>query len=127
LLDERSVDYPKDPFAAGVSAIVWGGREDLMRILHLIFAILVFALVLSLWREPAGRVAVIVFGTGVGELVFGVTAVMVLFQSVGLLGEARGLIRHAEAIAITTLVLAVATTVMTGWLFLGGWLVRVSV
>jgi hypothetical protein len=98
-----------------------------MRILHLIFAILVFALVLSLWREPAGRVAIIVFGTGVGELIFGLTTVMVLFQSVGLIGEARGPIRHAEAIAITTLVLAVATTVMTGWLFLGGWLVRVSV
>jgi hypothetical protein len=98
-----------------------------MRILHLIFAILVLALVMSLWREPAGRVAVIVFGTGVGELIFGVTSVMVLFQSVGLIGEARRRVAYAEAVAITTLVLAVATTVMAGWLFLGAWLVRVAV
>jgi hypothetical protein len=42
-----------------------------------------------------------------------------LFQTAGAIGEARGLPAHVGAPAATTLVLAVATFVMTGRLFVG--------
>jgi hypothetical protein len=74
-----------------------------------------------------GRVALIVFVTGRGEVVFGMTSLLALFESVGSLGEAKGPVAHVEAIAVTALVLAVATTVMSAWLFLRIWLVRVAV
>jgi hypothetical protein len=98
-----------------------------MRLWHLVFGIMVIASVLSICRDPAGRVALIVFVTGLGEVVFGTTSLLALFESVGSLGEAKGPVAHVEAIAVTAQVLAVATTVMSAWLFLGIWLVRVAV
>ena len=40
-------------------------------------------------RDEVGRVAVIVFFTGLGTCVAGVASIMALFQTVGALGEAR--------------------------------------
>jgi hypothetical protein len=98
-----------------------------MRLWHLVYSILVVALILTLTRDPVGCVAVIVFFTGLGEVFFGTTALLALFQTVGAFGAARGFLAHIEAVAATALVLTVATAVMTTWLFLGAWLVRVSV
>jgi len=83
-------------------------------------------IVFSVVRDPVGRVALIVFVTGIGETVLGVTAIMALFQTIGAIGMARGLLDHAEAMAATTVVLAVATTVMSFWLFLGVWLIQAT-
>ena len=58
-------------------------------------------------------VGLIVFVTGLGETALGVTAIMALFQTVGAIGMARGLLEHAEAMAATTVVLVVATAVMS--------------
>jgi hypothetical protein len=104
-----------------------GGERELMRLWHLVFAILVVALVLTIARDPAGRVAVIVFITGLGEVVLATTALLALFQTIGAIGEARSRIDHAQALLATTLVLTVATSIMAGLLFAGAWLVMVTV
>ena len=97
-----------------------------MRLWHLIFAVAIVSVVMTLVREDAGRVGVIVFVFGAGECAFGVAALMALFQTVGAFGEARGLVAHAAAIAATTMVLATASTIMLAWLFAGAWLVGAS-
>jgi hypothetical protein len=98
-----------------------------MRLWHVAFGILIVALVLALAREETGRVAVIVFITGLGEAVLGTLALMALFQTIGAIGEAHTGFEHAEAFLATTVVLAVATSVMLGLLLGGAWLVWVSV
>ena len=95
-----------------------------MRLWHLFVFILALSLILAIVRDPVGRIALIVFVTALGEVVIGTTAVMALFQTIGALGEAKGLFAHAEAVATTTLVLIVATAVMSSWLFAGAWLVQ---
>ena len=98
-----------------------------MRLWHLFVVILALSLIFSIARDPAGRVALIVFLTAVGEVVIGTTAIMALFQTIGSLGEAKGLFAHAEAVATTALVLIIATTIMSTLLFLGAWLVQQSI
>lgn len=95
-----------------------------MRLWHFVLAIIVLAMILVVCRDPAGRVAVVVFFTAIGELVCGTTALLALFRTLGALGHAKGLIAQAEAALATTVVLAVATIVMSGLLFTGVWLVR---
>jgi hypothetical protein len=98
-----------------------------MRLWHLFVFILALSLILAIVRDPVGRIALIVFLTALGEVVIGTTAVMALFQTIGSLGEAKGLFDHAEAVATTTLVLIIATTIMSSWLFAGAWLVHASI
>ena len=71
-----------------------------------------------------GRIALIVFLTALGEVVLGTAAVLALFQTIGAIGMARGLYERGGAVAATTLVLIIGTTVMSFWLFLGAWLVQ---
>ena len=97
-----------------------------MRLWHLFVFILGLGLVLTIVRDPVGRIALIVFVTALGEVIIGTTAVLALFQTIGSLGEAKGLFAHAEAVATTTLVLIIATTIMSSWLFAGAWLVQAS-
>jgi hypothetical protein len=97
-----------------------------MRIWHFIFGIVVLALILVICRDTAGQVAVVVFFTAIGELVFGTAALLALFQTLGALGHAKGLVAVAEASIATVIVLAVATTLMSGCLFAGAWLVRAA-
>ena len=79
-----------------------------MRLWHLFVFIMALGMVLAIARDPVGRVALIVFVTALGEVVIGTTAVMALFQTIGSLGEAKGLVAHAEAVATTTLVLVLS-------------------
>src|SRR4051794_19686015 len=107
-----------------VDRLVAKGRvtEPVMRLWHTLFLVAGLACVLTLTREPIGRAFVIVFLTGLGEVGFGLAAVLALFQTVGALGEAKGLFAHAEALMATTVVLALSTALMSGWLFVGAWL-----
>jgi hypothetical protein len=98
-----------------------------MRLWHLFVAIMALSLIFTIIRDPVGRIALIVFLTGLGEVVFGTTAILALFQTIGSLGEAKGLFDHAEAVAATALVLIVATTIMSSWLFAGAWLVQSAI
>jgi hypothetical protein len=98
-----------------------------MRLWHLLSGILAMALVLTIARDPAGRVGVIVFITGLGEAASGTVAALALFQTIGALGEARNLYDHAEALLATAVVLAFSTSVMGGLLFVGAWCVSVAV
>ena len=97
-----------------------------MRLWHLVVFIMGLGLVLAVVRDPVGRIALIVFVTALGEVIIGTTAVLALFQTIGSLGEAKGVVAHAEAVATTTLVLVIATAVMSSWLFAGAWLVQAS-
>ena len=73
-----------------------------MRLWHLVFVVVLVALVLALARDPVGRVALIVFvDRRWARWSSGPTAVMALFQTIGALGEAEGLVAHAEAVAAT--------------------------
>ena len=95
-----------------------------MRLWHLVVMILVVGILLAIGRDTVGQIALIVFVTAVGEVVFGTTAVMALFQTIGAIGMARGLFEHGQALAATTLVLLGSTAVMSTWLFIGAWLVQ---
>ena len=95
-----------------------------MRLWHLVLFILVLGILLSISRDVVGRIALIVFATALGEVVLGTTAVLALFQTIGAIGMARGLFEHGQAVAATTLVLIIGTTVMSFWLFMGAWLVQ---
>lgn len=97
-----------------------------MRLWHLVVFILAMGLVLAIVRDPVGRIALIVFITALGEVVIGTTAVLALFQTIGSLGEAKGVVAHAEAVATTTLVLVIATAIMSSLLFGGAWLVQAA-
>jgi hypothetical protein len=97
-----------------------------MRLWHLFVFIIALGVFLAIIRDPVGRIALIVFITGFGEVVIGVSAIMALFQTIGALGEAKGLVAHAEAVATTTLVLIIATAMMSSWLFAGAWLVQAT-
>lgn len=98
-----------------------------MRLWHLFVFIMILGMGLAIARDPVGRVALIVFVTALGEVVIGTTAIMALFQTIGSMGEAKGLVAHAEAVATTTLVLVLATALMSSWLFAGAWLIQASV
>ncbi len=95
-----------------------------MRLWHFVVFILVLSILLAIIRDTVGRIALIVFVTALGEVVLGTTAVMALFQTIGAIGMARGLFEHGQALAATTLVLIVATAIMSMWLFVGAWLIR---
>lgn len=95
-----------------------------MRLWHLVFAVLVVAVVLALARDDVGMVAMIVFVTGLGECVLGTTALMALFQTIGAIGESKGWTDGMTALTATTVVLMVSGVVMTGWLFVGVWVLK---
>ena len=59
-----------------------------MRLQTLACVILFLAFILTRRRDPAGRVGVLVFFTGVGEVALGLAAVMALFRTVGAICEA---------------------------------------
>ncbi|WP_422925948.1 hypothetical protein [Singulisphaera sp. PoT] len=98
-----------------------------MRLWHLTLAVILVSVILSLIRDPVGRVAVIVFFTGLGEVVMGTSAILALFQTLGALGEAKGLVAHTEALMATGIVLSIATGAMSAWLWIGVWLVKTTV
>jgi hypothetical protein len=95
-----------------------------MRLSTLAFAILVIGTILGIARDEVGRVAVIVFFTGLGTTFSGLASIMALFQTVGAFGEAKTLVDHIEALAATIVVLIVGTAIMLGLLFAGGLLVQ---
>jgi hypothetical protein len=101
--------------------------ESKMRLWHLVLGIFVTALALSIARDPIGRVALIVFVVGLGEVVSGTVALLALFQTVGAIGEADSLSTHAGAVLATSVVLAAATSIMAALFFAGGWLVNLAV
>jgi len=110
--------------ASELARRVWGRA---MRLWHLTFGIAALAVVLTLARDPIARVCLIVFAVGLGEAAFALGGVMALFQTIGAIGQARGLREHAEALGATVLVLCVTTVVMDAWFFAGFWLARAFV
>ncbi len=98
-----------------------------MRIAHLIFAVAVCSVIFAFARDPAGRVFVIGFVAGLGEIALGVAGILALFQTVGHFAEAKTFLDRVSALAATSGVLAIASILMFAVLFAGAWLVSVSV
>jgi hypothetical protein len=98
-----------------------------MRLRHILFAVLLVALVLAISRNAAGRVAIIVFFAGLGEVILGTTALMHLFQTIGRFGAARGLSAHLEALMATIIVLVLATASMNAVMWIGVVLLQITV
>lgn len=98
-----------------------------MRLSTLAFLVLILALIFAIVRDEVGRVAVIVFFTGLGTVVAGLGSIMALFQTVGALGEARTVSAHVEALAATVLVLSFGSILVLGLLLGGGLLIRWSI
>ena len=95
-----------------------------MRLSTLLYVILVIAILMGIVRDEIGRVAVIVFFTGLGTIIVVLGAIMALFQTVGALGEAQTLLSHVEALAATAVVLIVGSSMTLGLLFAGGLLMQ---
>lgn len=95
-----------------------------MRLWHLIFLVMMAAIVLAVARESVGRVALVVFVTGLAEFILGTTFLMTLFRTFGALGEARRLTAYLEAVVATALVLIAASYIMNIVLWVGVWLVQ---
>jgi hypothetical protein len=90
-----------------------------MRLIHLVLAIFFLAMIMAIARDEVGRVALVVFFTGLGEFVFGLIAIMTLFQTVGAIGEANRPLAYAQAVVATAVVLVVATVTMNALLYAG--------
>jgi hypothetical protein len=97
-----------------------------MRLWHLVAAVLFVALLLSISRDEVGRVALIVFFTGLAEVFLGTTALMLLFRTVGGIGEAHDATTYIEAVSATLLVILIASLLMNGVLWVGVTLVQNS-
>lgn len=80
-----------------------------MRLWHFLFAILGVALVLAIAREPMGRVALVVFFTGICLIFLGTSSLMMLFRTFGEIGMARTGRHYLEAIFATAGVLFFGT------------------
>lgn len=98
-----------------------------MRLIHLVFAVFFSALIMGIARDEVGRVGLVVFFIGLIEIVLGTAALMSLFQSIGAIGEADGVLAYAQAIATTAMVLLVATLSMNVVLWAGVWLAQIVV
>lgn len=98
-----------------------------MRLWHWLFLIWMIAIVLTVSRDPIGRVAVVVFLTGLIEIVLATTAIMTLFRTLGAIGEARRLTAYAEAILATALILVTASVSMNTVLVVGVRLAQLAV
>ncbi len=97
-----------------------------MRLWHLLLGVFLTALLLVILRDPAGRVGVVVFFTGLAEVAFGVAALLALFQTVGAIGHAETVGSYLQAVTATILVLAIASVVMNGLLWIALWLIQQS-
>jgi hypothetical protein len=98
-----------------------------MRILHLILLVFLVAIVLTVAREATGRVALVVFFTGLAVFIFALMAIMTLFRTVGAIGHANKPIAYLEAILATLLVLLVATLTLDVLFWVGMWLAQRAV
>jgi hypothetical protein len=95
-----------------------------MRLWQWLVAVMCAALVLAIVRDDAGRVAMVVFVTGLGEVAVGTASLMMLFQTIARVGDARGFFGHVEALAESALVLVLATAAMNALLWAGVWMVQ---
>lgn len=89
-----------------------------MRILHIVYVVFMLAMALAVAREPVGRVALVVFIALGAELICGTAAVMLLFQTISSIGEARDALECVQGLMATAIVLAVASGLMLAMLSL---------
>jgi hypothetical protein len=98
-----------------------------MRLIHLVGLVLLAAICLSIARDEVGRVALIVFFAGLGTIAVTTAALLLLFRTLGGLGEAQRGLAYVEALAATALVLVLASLAVGGLVLVGVRLVQLSV
>ena len=98
-----------------------------MRLWHIAVAVAVVAVLLTVAREESSRVALIVFATGLVEFALATGALMVLFRTVGAIGQAEEVLGYAGAVLATAGVLVVASATMNAVLWVGLSLLRLLV
>lgn len=98
-----------------------------MKLWHLLIAVFLLAIVMGIAREEVGRVAIIVFATGLGEVVLGTSSLLLLFRTFAALGMAQTIGAHLEAIAATAVVLVFGGGSMLAVLWCGASLVQMVV
>jgi hypothetical protein len=98
-----------------------------MRLWTFLVLLVFLAIGFTLSRDPVGRVAVIVFVTGLIELAIGTTAIMTLFRTVGAIGRAESPAAYMQAVASTAMVVLVASIIMVGLLYVSILLLKASV
>lgn len=90
-----------------------------MRVWHFLFLVMLSAILLTVSREPTGRVAIVVFFTGLGEFILGLTAIMFLFRTIAALGYSRSVLAWTEAFVTTIVVVVIASVTMNALLWCG--------
>jgi hypothetical protein len=91
-----------------------------MRLWHVLVLVFLVAMALSVWQSEYGRITLVLFLTGIGEVAVGATALMNLFKSVGAFGNAKSFQAHVEALVATALILTAGSIGMTAVLWFGG-------
>ena len=95
-----------------------------MRIWHILVVVFALACLFGIARNEVGRVSVVMFMTGLCEIILGTTALMHLFKTIGSFGQAKTLTAHLEAIVQTLIVLVAATAAMNFVFWVGGSLLK---
>ncbi|GAC1336525.1 MAG: hypothetical protein NVSMB14_04160 [Isosphaeraceae bacterium] len=95
-----------------------------MRVWHLLLMIFASAVMLAVANERIGQVFLVMFLTGIAEVVCGTTALLNLFKSIGAIGKAEKPAAYVEAILATALILMIGTIAMTGLMFIGATLLK---
>lgn len=76
-----------------------------MKIWHILFAIFLAALAMAIWRDPVGRVALVVFVTSLSMIGLGTASLLFLFRAISAVGSAQSMFSTIEACAATAGVL----------------------
>ena len=95
-----------------------------MRLWHLIFAVFLTAVGLAISRDEVGRVALVIFLTGMSLIFLATCSLLLLFRTCGALGMAQSWLTQIEAIAATVFVLFFSSASMWAVLWCGMSVVR---
>ncbi len=90
-----------------------------MRIWHILFTVFTVAMMMAIWRDPIGRVALVVFFTAIGMFLSATSTIMLLFRAIAALGSADSTGSYIEAIAATAGVLVLGATAVLFVLWCG--------
>lgn len=95
------------------------GCESTMKIWHILFAVFLAALAMAIWRDPVGRVALVVFVTSLSMIGLGTVSLLFLFRAISAVGSAQSTFSMIEACVATAGVLVFGSSSMLFVLWCG--------
>jgi hypothetical protein len=92
-----------------------------MKLWHIVFAVALTALCLAIGRDPIGRVALVVFFTGIGVVGLATASLLLLFRSIAAIGLAQTKASTIEACVTAAAVLffGIASMLFVLWCGMG--------